>query len=113
MGSARAIAPLAGTVADTITVLGQCQRLHVDRVGVENAIASWPGRDAIRAARTVVMWATDPAFKTTNGAKLLGDALSKQTDGAPKSSRPSRADVWSTESILAAGAAIEAEENAA
>jgi len=76
-GSARE--PLAELVADVIAVLRQCTRLHVDQIGVENAIASWPGRDHVRAARTVVTWVSDPAFNTTNAAKLLGDALSKQT----------------------------------
>lgn len=68
--------PLSAHVVD---VLGQCPRLHVEPVGVENAIAAWPGRDHIRAAHTVVTWATDPAFRSTNAARLLADALSKQT----------------------------------
>lgn len=74
----RARGPIASTIAEVETVLRQCQRLHVDRIGLENAVGSWPGRDPVQAARTVVTWATDPAFRTTNAAKLLGDALSKQ-----------------------------------
>jgi hypothetical protein len=31
-------------------VLLQCPRLHVDRIGVENAIAAWPNGDPIQAA---------------------------------------------------------------
>jgi hypothetical protein len=82
VGSARATSPLAATVSEVEAVLSQCPRLHVDRVGVENAIAAWPGRSPVAAAHTVVTWATDSTFRNTNGAKLLGDALSKQSTGA-------------------------------
>lgn len=71
--------PLDATLVDDVEgVLRQSERLFVDRMGIENAIGAWPGRDALQAARTVVTWVTDPAFRSTNAAKLLGDALSKQ-----------------------------------
>jgi hypothetical protein len=65
--------------ARVVEVLGQCDRLRIEQMGVENAIAAWPGRDYVRAAHTVVTWATDPTFRSTNAARLLGDALSKQS----------------------------------
>jgi hypothetical protein len=71
-------ARLAVTIDEVQTILAQCDRLFVDRVGVENAVTAWPAKDPILAARTVVTWVSDPAFRTTNAAKLLGDALSKQ-----------------------------------
>lgn len=71
--------PSASEVTAIVDVLRQCSRLRIERVGVENAIAAWPSRDHLRAARTVVTWASDPTFRQTNAAKLLGDALSKQT----------------------------------
>lgn len=70
------------TIAAVVDVLLQCSRLRVERVGVENAIAAWPGRDHVRAARSVVTWASDPTFRQTNAAKLLMDALGKQTPAA-------------------------------
>lgn len=65
-------------VGEVIGVLAQVGRLHIDRVGVENAMASFPSRDAVAAAREVVTWATDPAFRSTNAARLLHKALSDQ-----------------------------------
>lgn len=79
---------LASTVTAVVGLLEQCSRIHVDRVGVENAISAWPGRDPQRAARTVVTWVSDPAFRSTNGAKLLGDALSKQNPGSAQAAAP-------------------------
>lgn len=79
---------LAKTISEVMPVLGQCNRLHIDQVGVENSIAAWPGRDPVRAARTVVSWVTDPAFRQTNAAKLLGDALSKQQQQRPGAETP-------------------------
>jgi hypothetical protein len=78
---ARANAPmtLSEVGARVVEVLGQCDRLRIEQMGVENAIAAWPGRDYVRAAHTVVTWATDPTFRSTNAARLLGDALSKQS----------------------------------
>lgn len=69
---------LSELVDDVENILAQSERLPRNRVGVENAIAAWPGRDPVLAAYTVITWVTDPAFRTTNTAKLLGDALSKQ-----------------------------------
>lgn len=89
---------LAGTVQAVIDVLSQCQRLHVDQVGVENAVAAHPHGDAVQAARTVVTWATDPAFRSTNAAKLLGDALSKQ-----KANGQSRGGGWTAEEMMRLG----------
>jgi hypothetical protein len=103
-GGARATAP-GEQVTNAVYILRQCSRLHVDRVGVENAIAAWPNGDPVQAAREVVTWATDPGFRKTNGASLLGDALSKQQQRQQRpNGRAAKADdPWSTEAILAAG----------
>lgn len=65
-------------VQQVLDVLHQAPRLHVDAVGVENAIDRWPNEDAVRAAREVITWVTDPAFRGTNGASLLNAALSRE-----------------------------------
>jgi hypothetical protein len=76
-------------IEQVVAILGQCRRLHIDQVGVENAVAAWPHGDAVRAARTIVTWATDPAFRSTNAARLLDQALSKQQqDAARAAPRP-------------------------
>lgn len=81
VGNRRASTP--SDVVDTvIAVLRQCERLRVDRVGVENAVTNWPGQDPVAAARTVVTWVTDPVFQQTNAAMLLDRALSKQQQRA-------------------------------
>jgi hypothetical protein len=72
------------TIQQVLDVLAQCDRLYVDVMGVENAVLAWPGRDPVRAARTVVTWATDPAFQLTNAARALEKALSKQPDPPPE-----------------------------
>jgi hypothetical protein len=63
VGGARANALDEPDQAVVVYVLRQCPRLHVDRIGVENAIAAWPNGDPMQAAREVVTWATDPAFR--------------------------------------------------
>ena len=71
-------APLSERVDGVEAILGQCPSLFISRVAIENAVAAYPTADPVLAARTVVTWASDPAFRSTNGAKLLGDALAKQ-----------------------------------
>lgn len=87
-GDARELA--SSPLSEVFDVLRQSDRLHIDRVGVENAVGSWPGQDAVRAARTVITWVTDPAFNGTNAARLLDSALSKQQMAAKREAeRPS------------------------
>jgi hypothetical protein len=106
VGGARAN-ELDAQIVAVVDVLLQCPRLHVDRLGVENAIAAWPGCDPVRAAHEAVTWATDPSYSMTNGARVLASALSKQQqrqqqrpNGYAKS-KP--VDPMSIEAILAAG----------
>lgn len=83
---------LAAQVAEVVAVLGQCDRLHIDSVGVENAIVAWPDCDPVQAARGVVTAAVDPAFRYTNGSKLLYNELSR----AKALMRPTRGRAGST-----------------
>lgn len=79
-----------GTVVDQVLrILNGCRRFVVDdidcRVGVENAIGAVPDRDPIAAARTAVVWASDPAWNTTAPARVFHLALQKQEPGeAPR-----------------------------
>lgn len=78
-GESDARAPeLAATIPAVLDVLAQSERLHVDQVGVENAVTAWPAGDPVQAARQVITWVTDPAFTSTNAARLLERALSRQ-----------------------------------
>jgi hypothetical protein len=63
------------TVQAALDVLAQAPRLHVQLEGIENAIAAWPKCDPVRAARRVVTWGTDPAYRITNAATLMWKAL--------------------------------------
>lgn len=67
---------LAAQVETVLGVLAQSPRLHIDRVGIENAIAMYPNCDPVSAAREVITKVTDPAFHATNAAGLLRGALS-------------------------------------
>lgn len=66
-------------VQSVLDVLRSAPRLHVDVVGVENAMRAFPTGDAVKAAREVVTLGTDPAWRITNAAKLLWQALERQT----------------------------------
>jgi hypothetical protein len=79
---------LAHTIESIVTVLGTAPRLFVDRVAVENMVAAWPKCDHVAAAHEAAAWAQDPAWRKTNGAGVLGDALSRQQQRA--TAAPSR-----------------------
>lgn len=78
---------LAGRVGAVIGVLAQVDRLHIHQMGVENAIGAFPAGDHLAAAREVVTWTTDPAFRMTNAARLLHRALSQQDERARRPAR--------------------------
>jgi hypothetical protein len=66
-------------VQEVLDVLVAAPRLHVDAVGVENAIRAFPSGDPVKAAREVVTLGTDPAYRLTNAARLLWRSLQDQT----------------------------------
>lgn len=80
----------ARTVTDVVAI-GQAaadrsKRGYVDQIGVENAIAAFPGLDHRRAAHAAVTRMTDPAERHTNFAKLLMWELERQ-DRPPAAGR--------------------------
>lgn len=74
-------------VQDVLDVLSAAPRLFLDAVAVENAIAAFPAGDPLRAAREAVTLGRDPAYRSTNGARLLWKALEQQTAPRPGSRR--------------------------
>lgn len=67
---------------EVLEVLEKCPRFDVARpgvrVGVENALEAHPDASPIEAARTAVVWASDPDWRKTSPAATLLDALAHQ-----------------------------------
>lgn len=73
-----------GAIADQVeAVLRQCPRLHVDRMGIENAIAMYPAGDHVRAAQRTVAAVTGPRFASMPASELVNAAsyLASVLDG--------------------------------
>lgn len=76
---------LAKLVDEIISILSQCKRLFIERVGIENAVAAHPNGDHLRAARGVVVRASDPTCTHTNAARLLVWELQQQEERQQRS----------------------------
>lgn len=83
-------------VQSVLDVLADAPRLFVDAVGVENAVRAFPGADPVMAAREAVTLGRDPAWRVTNAARLVWQALERQTrpggNGRGGERRPTAAD---------------------
>jgi hypothetical protein len=85
-------------VRDVVAILAGARRFVIDPestpLGVEQAIATYPDRDPIAAARTAVVWVSDPNFRKTSPAGVFLDALARQRVAAAEPERDRAAQDW-------------------
>lgn len=70
-------------VDEACSILAAVDRWHIDEVGVENAAATEPDGDLIRACHLAVSWGSDPTW-TMGCAATVRAALRKLTAEKPK-----------------------------
>lgn len=75
--------PLAVKLDEVVGVLRSQPRFSFDPgyAGVANMVAAHPNADHVAAAHVAVAWGSDPAYRTTNGARAFGYALADQKKG--------------------------------
>lgn len=65
------------------SILGQVPGLHVEPVGIENALAAYPKADHELAAHETVCWVTGSQVHSRNAARLLQGVLRRQATAPP------------------------------